>query len=104
MRILVELIEKAEDTMEEVEWYAEKAHSLRATHKELADTYIELAETHIEIYKKLHKEMVELIEEERQKGIQPPAGMIEMWNFQHERLVKDFSELKYLVEEYHNPS
>jgi hypothetical protein len=42
MKILVNLIEKANDTMEEVEWYAEKAHHLRAEHKALADTYIKL--------------------------------------------------------------
>ena len=100
MRILVELIEKANDTMDEVEWYAEKAHHLRAEHKALADTYIKIAESHIDIYKMLHGRMVELIEEEKRKGVAPPPGMLAIWNYEHEKLVKDFSEAKFLVEDY----
>ena len=68
MKILVSLIDKANDTMEEVEWYAEKAHHLRPEHKELADVYIKIADMHVDIYKMLHERMVALIEEERRKG------------------------------------
>ena len=100
MKMLVNLIEKANDTMEEIEWYAEKAHHLRVDHKPLADTYIKVAEMHIDIYKMLHEKMVELIEEEKKKGIHPPAEMLAIWNYEHEKLVKEFSESKYLVDEY----
>lgn len=100
MKNLVDLIEKANDTMEEVEWYAEKAHHLRATHKALADTYNKIAETHIDIYKMLHERMVALIEEEKRSGRQPPPEMLAIWNYEHEKLVKEFSEAKYLVDEY----
>ena len=54
MKILKDLIEKANDTMDEVEWYAEKAHHLRVEHKSLADTYIKVAEMHVDIYKMLY--------------------------------------------------
>ena len=100
MRILVELIDKANSTLDEVEWYAEKAHHLRAEHKALADSYIKVAETHIDIYKMLHDRMVELIEEEKRKGVAPPPEMLAIWNYEHERLVKEFAETKFLVEEY----
>ena len=100
MKILKDLIEKANDTMEEVEWYAEKAHHLRADHKALADTYIEIAETHVDIYGKLHKKMVMLIEEKKAKGVAVPHEMQVIWDYEHEKLVKEFAEAKYLVEEY----
>ena len=100
MKILKDLIEKADDTLEEVEWYAEKAHHLRAEHKELADTYIKIAEMHIGIYNMLHERMVSLIAEYRKSGDNPPASMLEIWNYEHEKLVKEFSEAKFLVEEY----
>jgi hypothetical protein len=100
MRILVDLIEKANDTMEEVEFYAEKAHHLRAEHKSLADTYNKIAEMHIEIYKMLHEKMVELIGEHKRSGHQPPPEMLAIWNYEHEKMVKMFSEAKYMVEEY----
>lgn len=100
MKILKELIEKANDTMEEVEWYAEKAHHLRHDHKALADTYIKLADMHIEIYGMLHNKMVALIEEEKKKGVAVPHEMQVIWDYEHEKLVKEFAESKFLVEEY----
>ena len=100
MKILKDLIEKANDTMEEIEWYAEKAHHLRTEHKGLADTYIKLAEMHITIYGMLHEKMVSLIEEEKRKGVPVPAAMLAIWDYEHEKLIKEFAEAKYLVEEY----
>jgi hypothetical protein len=100
MKILKDLIEKANDTMEEIEWYAEKAHHLRAEHKGLADTYIKLAEMHIEIYGMLHGKMVSLIEEEKRKGVDVPPAMLAIWEYEHEKLVKEFAEAKFMVEEY----
>jgi hypothetical protein len=44
MKILTNLIEKAHDTMEEIEWYAEKALHFKTEHKSLADVYNKVAE------------------------------------------------------------
>ena len=100
MKILKDLIQKADDTLEEIEWYAEKAHHLRSEHKSLADVYIKIAEMHITIYNMLHEKMVMLIEEEKKKGVQPPAAMMAIWEYEHEKLVREFAEVKYLIEEY----
>lgn len=100
MKILKDLIEKADDTMEEIEWYAEKAHHIRSEHKSLADTYIKVAEMHISIYNMLHERMVSLIDEEKKKGVQPPQAMLAIWDYEHEKLVKEFAEAKVLIEEY----
>lgn len=101
MRILKDLIEKAEDTLEEIEWYAKKAHALKAEYRSLSECYIKIAEKHIDIYKSLHDQMVELINEEKRKGAQPPVEMVAIWNYEHEKLIKEFAEAKFLVEEYH---
>ena len=100
MKILKELIEKSEDTLDEVEWYAEKAHILKADHRPLADVYIKIAEEHIGIYGMLHDKMVALIEEEKRKGANPPAAMLAIWEYEHEKLVKEMSEAKYMIDEY----
>jgi hypothetical protein len=100
MKILKDLIEKANDTMEEIEWYAEKAHHLRVDHKPLADAYIKIAEMHVTIYNLLHEKMVMLIEEQKNKGVQVPAAMQAIWDYEHEKLIKEFAEAKYLIEEY----
>ena len=100
MKVLTDLIDKADDTLEEIEFYGEKALHLHSEHKALADTYIKIAEMHIEIYKMLHERMVALINEEKAKGITPPPEMLAVWKYEHEKMVKRFSEAKYLVDEY----
>ena len=99
MRILTDLIDKMDDTLDEIEWYTEKAHMLRTEHKALADCYIKVAEMHIDIYKMLHDRAVVLIEE--QKKIAPaPPNMMAIWEYEHSRLIKEFNEVKYSIEEY----
>jgi hypothetical protein len=100
MKILKDLISKADDTLEEIEWYAEKAYHLRADHKPLADAYIKVAELHIEVYRILHDRMVALIMDEKQKGVHVPPEMQAIWDYEHEKLVKEFNEAKYAIEEY----
>lgn len=100
MKILKDLIEKSKDTLEEIEWYSEKALHLKGEHRNLADAYIEIAEAHVKVYTKLHEQMVMLIEEEKKKGTQIPVTMSVIWDYEHEKLIKEFAEAKYLIEEY----
>ena len=72
MRILTDIIDKMDDTLDEIEWYTEKAHMLRSEHKALSDTYIKIAEMHVDIYKMLHDRVVVLIEEQKKVAPAPP--------------------------------
>ena len=100
MKILKDLIQKADDTLDEIEWYAEKAHILRNEHKPLADAYIKIAEMHINIYGMLHDKMVALIEEKKKDGTVVPQAMQSIWDYEHEKLIKEFAEAKVLIDEY----
>lgn len=100
MKVLKNLIEKANDTLDEVEWYAEQAMHLKTDNKPLADIYIKIAEMHITIYGMLHEKMVSLIDEEKRKGMQPPKVMLDMWDYEHKKLIKEMAEAKYIIDEY----
>lgn len=100
MKILTKMIDKADDTLEEIEWYAEKAMHYKADHKEIADVYNKIADMHITIYDMLHKEMVNLIDENKRNGHTPPPEMLAIWDYEHEKLIKRFAEAKLMVEEY----
>lgn len=104
MKILKDLIAKADDTLEEIEWYAEKAHHLKTEHRGIADLYIKLAETHVTIYCLIHEKAVALIEEETRKAVAVPPEMLIIWEYEHEKLMKEFAEAKYLIEEYKKSS
>jgi hypothetical protein len=48
----------------------------------------------------LHDMMVKMIEKERHAGANPPQSMLEMWEYQHKKLMKDYAEAKYIIDEY----
>lgn len=100
MKILTNMIEKANDTLDEIEWYGEKAMLLRDEHKAIADVYSKIAEMHITIYDMLHKEMVSLIDEHKRMGNTPSPEMLAIWDYEHEKLIKEFAEAKTMVDEY----
>lgn len=100
MRILKDLIEHAEETMEEAHDYIVEAHRIRHEHKALADTYAKAAEIHVELYKHLHDRMVAIITEHKEKGNAVPDSMQSMWDYRHGELVADFLEIRVMIEEY----
>lgn len=100
MKTLKFLIEKMDDTLEEIEEYAEKAHVVRHDHKVLADCYIKVAEMHVSIYGMLHDRVVELIKEEHERGNVPHPAMAAIWEFEHEKLIKKLSDAKSLIDDF----
>ena len=103
MKILTDMVEKAHDTMEEVEWYGEKALHYKTDHKAVADIYNKIGEMHVTIYDMLHKEMVALIDEYKRTGHTPPQEMLAIWEYEHGKLIKEFTEAKMLIDEYKKP-
>ena len=100
MKILKHLISKGDDTLDEIGWYAEKALMYKNEHKALADTYIKIAEIHLSVFDMLHKQMIELIEEHKRMGHTPPADMLAIWEYEHEKMIKELKEDKILIDEY----
>ena len=100
MKLLKHLIEKADDTLDEIEFYAENALHHKTDHKALADTYNKIADMHITIYDMLHKEMVSLIDEYKRMGHTPPHEMMVIWDYEHEKLIDEFAKVKVIVDEY----
>ena len=100
MKILKSVIAKANDTLDEIWWYAKEATLLKDERRALADVYIRIAEAHVQIYNMLHERMVALINEERSKGTQPPVSMMAIWEYEHGKLVDEFISARYMIDEY----
>lgn len=100
MRILTQLIDRMDATLKEAEKYIDTAHALKSENKSLADTYCEASEMHLKLYMMFHEKAVKLIEEQKAKGVEVPASMLEIWAYEHKKLVEDYLEIKYKCEEY----
>ncbi|MBQ8288719.1 MAG: hypothetical protein IJX76_08135 [Clostridia bacterium] len=96
MREIKELSELIDDEIEAACDYAEAAE--RTGNDDLRRLYIELANAELGHIDKLHGKAKEMIAQTRSKGIVSPAGMMEMWTHEHERMIRKVSKIKMRLE------
>lgn len=96
MKEIKELSELIDDEIDAASDYAEAAE--RTAHEDLRRLYIELANAELGHIEKLHGKAKELIAQTRTKGIVPPLGMMQMWEHEHERMIRKVSKIKMRLE------
>ena len=92
MREIKELSELIDDEIDAATDYAEAAE--KTMREELRHLFIELAEAELGHIDRLHEKAKELIAETRSKGIDPPAGMLAMWQHEHERMIHKVAKIR----------
>lgn len=100
MQIIKKLEEMIEDEIHDVKKYAKMAAELKDEYPGLAQTLFSIStqeETH---QAALHKEVVNLIEEHRKTKGEPPAAMMAVYEFIHNRHVEKMAEAKRYQDMY----
>lgn len=88
------------DELNGAEHYAKLATQYKLEDKALADTYANMAMAELEHVDKLHTQAARVIKESRAAGATPPAGMMEVWDFEHRRHIDSVAKIKMLLEMY----
>ena len=96
----MELIKHIEDQigeeMQDAKKYIKCALKYKEEHKELADLYYWLSQEEMTHADKLHKMVVEIIEEYRKKEGEPPADMMAVYKYIHEKEIEEAAEVKLM--------
>lgn len=100
MKIIKDIVSKMNNALEEAEEYASKAHHYKSEYKSVADTFSKIADMHLEFYGTLHDRVVKLIEEQKSKGVEVAKEIEFFWEYEREKLIKEFAKAKFLLEEY----
>ena len=100
MKEIKELSKRIKEELEDAEWYAKAAIEHKIENPELAETYHHIAREEVAHSNLLHDRVVALIRKAADKNV--PAGMREMWNWQHEEIIEEQVEVKHLIEMYSN--
>lgn len=98
MTIIKKLSSMIEDEISGAEEYAKSALEYRDTRPELARLFHSLAETEMEHATKLHKAVAEIIEEYRKENGEPPAAMLAVYDYLHEKHIEEAAEVKRLLD------
>ena len=98
------LIKKLEDEIGEelhdAKKYIKCALKYKEEHKDLADLYYWLSQEEMGHADKLHKMVVSEIEAYRKKEGEPPAEMLAIYNYLHEKEIDKAKDVKKMWEMY----
>ena len=88
------------DELEGAEEYAMCALKYKSEHPKLAQRLNELAGVELQHLKILHGEVERLIEDYRSKEGEPPADMLAVYNYEHEKMIKEAAKVKTYISEF----
>ena len=100
MKIIECLSELIEDEISDAEKYIDLAAKWKAEEPDTADLFYELSKEEMGHMEKLHAEVAELIEEYRKEHGDPPKEMMFVYNYLHQRHIKDATKVKSKQELY----
>lgn len=100
MEVIRELSEKIEEELSDANKYIKCALRHRDDDPKLAQTYYTLSLEEMKHMNMLHEEVKRIIAEYRAKNGEPPAVMLALYNYEHEKHIKRAAKIKAKQESF----
>ena len=100
MIAIKELVGHIESELKDADEYADLALHYMDDDHTLSDMYRTLANEEINHAHKEHEQAVRLINAYKRDGNEPPAAMIAVWDWEHDRMVEHESDIKVKLSMY----
>ena len=100
MKIIKCLTKDIECELDIAEDYAKKAIQYKLDYPEVSQSYFSASSLHLDLMRNLHDRIVDLITSYRKEKGEPPAPMMAIYDYMHERFISKASAVKNLHELY----
>jgi hypothetical protein len=100
MKIIKELSEMIEDELDGAEEYARNAVAMMETHPTLAKTFYDISLDEVKHINMLHDEVKKIIEQHRKEKGDPPAAMMAVYEYLHNRHIEKANAIKMYQTQY----
>ncbi len=100
MKAIESLIEMITDELDGAEHYAMCALKWKSEHPKVAQRLNELASVELTHVKTLHNEVERMIEEYRAQVGEPPADMLAIYNYEHEKAIRRAAKIKVYIMDF----
>lgn len=98
MKEIKMLAENIAEELEDAEKYAKCAVKHMETDRELMSAFSELSRQELAHADKLHTQAVRLINEQKSKGVVPPEAMMIVWEWEHEKMIRDKAKILAMLD------
>ena len=102
MRIIQAVVDKIDDELEDAEKYIKCARKTKENDPQLAETYYTLSLEEMKHMNMLHDQVVRIINDYK-KDHEVPAGMLEVYEYVHNKQIKWAAKIKAKQEAYKKP-
>ena len=100
MEIIKKISKQIEEELEGAEMYAKCALKYREENPTLAKTFFDISMDEMKHVDLLHGEVVKLIERHRATKGEPPAAMMAVYEYLHEKQIEEANEVKMYQSQY----
>lgn len=102
MKLIKKLEELIDEEIHDVKKYAKMASEVKSEHPGLSRVFYDLSVQEDAHQAALHSEVVKIIEEYKRTHEEPPAAMMAVYEFIHERHIENLAEARRYQDMYKN--
>ena len=100
MKIIMRLSERIAEEIEDAKYYAKCALKYRDKRRSLADVMFQISQEEVRHADMIHEEVVKIINEYRATNGEPPAIMLQLYDYMHQKSIASMNEVKTLQQMY----
>lgn len=102
MKIIIKLVDLIDEELCDAKRYIKLAEREKSEHPNLSGCFATLAEAEMGHVEMLHDEVESVIKDIRKRDGEPPAEMLAVYNYEHDKQIDKAAKIRRMIDDYRN--